>query len=124
MTVRWAGQRTRLASVQRGLKGKRWTDNLVVWPTAASGSCMEMITQSSHLTSLPARPQATASTDTGQSVCVCVGQGTWYGCVLGGGATVTSDKLFEGVPSALVQIVLLKANDMKLYVYWKLNMNV
>lgn len=72
MTVRRPWQRTGLAKIQRGLKGKRWTDNLVVWPTAASGSCTEMITQSSHLTSLPARPQGTASTDMGQSVCVCV----------------------------------------------------
>lgn len=69
MTVRWAGQRTRLASVQRGLKGKRWTDNLVVWPKAASGSCMEMITQSSSdlLTSLP--PQPFTATAMGQNVC-------------------------------------------------------
>lgn len=111
MTVRRPWQRTGLAKIQRGLKGKRWTDNLVVWPTAASGSCTEMITQSSHLTSLPARPQGTASTDMGQSVCVCVGWGTWYGRLLWGATTVTSNLLFEGASSVLVKMVLLKAND-------------
>lgn len=61
-------QGSRLAGVQRGRKGKRWTDNLVVWPAAASGSCVEMIAQSPHQTSSLARPQATACTDTEHSV--------------------------------------------------------
>lgn len=51
-----------------GLKGKRWTDNLVVWPTNAC-SCTEMITQSARQTSIPARPRVTARTDMGWSVC-------------------------------------------------------
>lgn len=42
---------------------------------------------------------------------VCVGQGTWYGCVLGSATTVTSDRLFEGAFSVLMQFVQMKAND-------------
>lgn len=122
-----AGQRTRLASVQRGLKGKRWTDNLVVWPTAASGSCMEMITQSSSdlLTSLaPAlhsyckEPECVWANGHATIAC-CEGLSLQY-CA----TTITSDHLFEAVSRVLALIALLQANGMKSYVHQGLIMKV
>lgn len=62
MTVIWSRRRTELAEVhtsREGLKGRRWTDNLGVWPPAASGSGELMRTQSSHQSLARARLVAT-----------------------------------------------------------------
>lgn len=111
-----------------GLKGKRWTDNLVVWPTAASGSCAEMITQSSHQTFLPAWPQAFASTDMSQNVCgpvhmvwLC----SWETLSPQYRATaLTSDKLFEASFQCVGANCPLESKWHESYVYWERNMKV
>lgn len=80
VTVGRARQRAGLASIQRGSRAEDGQITLLCGPRPPSGSCAEMITQSSRQTSLPARPRVTASTSTIRSVCLATrhGAAAWW----------------------------------------------